>query len=72
MPLFPVMSTSVIACCMVLSTCQLQILQRVQNTAVWLVFRERKFCHVTPMFKSLHGLSVKYRIDFKVFSIIDL
>ena len=31
-----------------------------------LVFEESKFCHITPLLRSLHCLPVKYRIDFKV------
>ena len=49
-----------------LPACQLQKLQRVQNSAARLVFEESKFCHITPLLKSLHWLPVKYRIDFKV------
>ena len=45
---------------------QLQKLQRVQNAAARLVFQESKFCHITPLLKSLHWLPVKYRIDFKI------
>ena len=31
-----------------------------------LIFEEGKYCHVTPLLKSLHWLPVKYRIIFKV------
>ena len=30
------------------------------------MFEESKFCHITPVLRSLHWLPVKYRIDFKV------
>ena len=46
--------------------CHLHKLQRVQNAAASLIFEERKYCHVTPLLKSLHWLPVKYRIIFKV------
>ena len=37
----------------------------IQNAAVRLIFEDRKYCHVTPLLKSLHWLPVKYRIIFK-------
>ena len=46
--------------------CHLYKLQRVQNAAGRLIFEESKYCHVTPLLKSLHWLPVKYRIIFKV------
>ena len=46
--------------------CHLHKLQRVQNAATRLMFEESKYCHVTPLLKSLHWLPVKYRIIFKV------
>ena len=46
--------------------CHLHKLQRVQNAAARLIFEESKYCHVTPLLKSLHWLLVKYRIIFKV------
>ena len=46
--------------------CHLHKLQRVQNAAARLLFEESKYCHVTPLLKSLHWLPVKYRIIFKV------
>ena len=46
--------------------CHLYKLQRVQNAAARLIFEESKYCHVTPLLKSLHWLPVKYRIIFKV------
>ena len=41
-------------------------LQRVQNCAAKIIFRKRKYDHVTPLLYELHWLPVKERIDFKV------
>ena len=41
-------------------------LQRVQNLAARLVYRESKFCHITPLLKKLHWLPITYRIRFKI------
>ena len=46
--------------------CHLHKLQRVQNAAARLVVQESRFCHITPLLKSLHWLPVKYRIVFKI------
>ena len=46
--------------------CHLHKLSRVQNAAARLIFEKNKYCHVTPLLKSLHWLSVKCRIIFKV------
>ena len=46
--------------------CHLHKLQRVQNAAARLIFQESRFCHITPLLKSLHWLPVKYRIVFKI------
>ena len=45
---------------------QLQKLQRIQNAAARLIFGESKFCHITPLLKSLHWLPVKQRVKFKI------
>ena len=45
---------------------QLQKLQRIQNAAARLILQESKFCHITPLFMTLHWLPVKYRIQFKI------
>ncbi len=45
---------------------QLQKLQRIQNMAAKLVFRQPKFSHVTPLLTQLHWLPVEYRIEFKL------
>ena len=46
---------------------QLNKLQRVQNTAARLVYCESKYCHILPLLHCLHWLSIKYRIDFKIY-----
>ena len=38
--------------------CHLHKLQRVQNAAACLIFQESRFCHITPLLKSLHWLPV--------------
>ena len=47
---------------------QVQIgkLQRVQNAAARLIFKEPKFSHITPVLYQLHWLPIKYRIEFKI------
>lgn len=40
------------------------------NAAARLIFSSLHFSHVTPMLYSLHWLSVKFRIDFKILTII--
>ena len=49
-----------------LPTYQLHKLQRVQNAAARLIFRESRYCHVSPLLFNLHWLPVKFRIDFKI------
>ena len=39
--------------------CLLNKLQRVQNACARLIFREQKFCHVTPLIYELHWLPIK-------------
>ena len=46
--------------------CHLHKLQRVQNAAACLIFQGSRFCHITPLLKSLHWLSVKYDTVFKI------
>ena len=41
-------------------------LQRVQNTTARLVCIVPRFCHITPVSRSLHWLPVKLRINFKI------
>ena len=49
-----------------LPNCQLAKLQRVQNAAARLVYRESKFCHITPLLMRLHWLPISFRIRFKI------
>ena len=49
-----------------LPDCLLNKLQRVQNACARLIFREQKFCRVTPLIYELHWLPIKYRIEFKI------
>ena len=41
-------------------------MQLVQNYAAKLIYKMRKYDHVTPLLKSLHWLPIKKRIDFKI------
>ncbi|KAF7690828.1 hypothetical protein HF521_011125, partial [Silurus meridionalis] len=41
-------------------------LQLVQNAAVRVLIRSRKYDHITPIFSSLHWLPVKFRINCKL------
>jgi len=57
----------VIVYCMVcLTATYISCSAGVQNAAARLIFEESKYCHVTPLLKSLHWLPVKYKIIFKV------
>ena len=49
-----------------LPDCLLNERQRVQNACTRLIFREQKFCHITPLIYELHWLLIKYRIEFKI------
>ena len=49
-----------------LPECLLNKLQRIQNDCARLIFREQKFCHVTPFIYELHWLPIKCRIEFKI------
>ena len=40
-------------------------LQRIQNACARLVCNSSKFCHITPLLKTLHWLPVRQRIVFK-------
>ncbi len=48
-----------------LPSCTVKPLQTIQNAAARLVFSEPKRAHVTPLFISLHWLTVAARIKFK-------
>ena len=45
-------------------------LQKVQNSAARLVVRAGKRAHITPILKRLHWLPVKYRVKYKVLSLV--
>ena len=45
---------------------QIDKIQRAQNAAARLIFRQRKFGHITPVLSQLHWLPIKYRIEFKI------
>ena len=49
---------------------QIARIQRVQNAAAKLIFRKKKFDHVTPLLRDLHWLPVQQRIFFKVVLLI--
>ena len=50
----------------------IQKLQRVQNAAARLVTRAKKRDHVSPILRQLHWLPIKYRIQFKILSLVFL
>ena len=45
---------------------ELRRLQLVQNSLCRVVTRSSKYCHITPQFKKLHWLPIKYGIQFKI------
>ena len=49
-----------------LPDCLLNKLQRVQNACARRIFKEEKFCHVTPLIYELHWLPIRYRTEFKI------
>ena len=53
-----------------LTTVDLNRLQCIQNTLARIVTRSSKFCHISPVLKSLHWLPVRYRIQFKTLTLI--
>ena len=50
----------------------LQKLQRVQNAAARLVVRAKKHDHISPILRQLHWLPIRYRIQFKILSLVYL
>ena len=49
-----------------LPSCELQKLQRLQNTAARIVFKATKYDHISPILRKLHWLPVEKRIIFKI------
>jgi hypothetical protein len=49
---------------------QLRRLQSVQHAAARLIFRARKFDHVTPLLQQLHWLPVQQRIQFRLATLV--
>ena len=41
-------------------------LQRTQNSAARIIYRRKKFDHVTPLLKELHWLAIRQRIQYKL------
>jgi len=48
---------------------QLNRLQLILNSTARAVSKSPKFCHITPLLKSLHWLKIQQRIEYKVLSI---
>ena len=48
---------------------QLSRLQHIQNSLARAVVKTPKFSHITPTLKSLHGLKVNERIEYKILSL---
>ena len=53
-----------------LPTCVISKLQRLQNSAVRVLYRQPKCAHVTPHFREAHWLPVQYRIKFKILTLV--
>ena len=49
---------------------QLQRLQSVQNAAARLVTGTRRFDHITPVLVGLHWLPVRYRVSYKLATVV--
>ena len=49
---------------------QVTRLQKIQNSAARLVLRQNKYCHITPLLRSLHWLPVAQRIEFKILLLV--
>ena len=45
-------------------------MQKVQNAAAKMIFRKKKYDHVTPLLKDLHWLPIQQRISFKVLLLV--
>ena len=53
-----------------LPDCQLNRLQKIQNSAARLVTKKKRSCHITPVLKELHWLPVEYRIKYKLLLLV--
>ena len=49
---------------------QIMKLQRIQNACARLVCNSLKFCHITPLLKTLHWLPMRQMIAFKILLIV--
>ena len=49
---------------------QIMKLQRIQNACARLVCNTSKFCHITPLLRTLHWLPIRQRIAFKILLIV--
>ena len=49
---------------------QVNKMQRIQNTAAWLVTCSSKHDHITPLLQQLHWLPVSYRVVFKILLLV--
>jgi len=47
-------------------------LQVIQNSLAWVAVKAPKFCHVTPILKSLHWLKINKRIEYKLLSLLPI
>ena len=52
-----------------LPSSQLNQLQIIQNSLARAVTRTPRFCHISPVLKSLHWLKIKQRIEYKIISL---
>ena len=41
-------------------------LQQIQNSAARIIYKKKKFDHVTPLLKQLHWLSIRQRLEYKL------
>ena len=45
-------------------------MQNIQNSAARLILGQSKFEHITPALQQLHWLPIRYRIQFKIMTIV--
>ena len=55
-----------ISCHSGLPSCRLMRLQRILNTAARVVYRSRRYCHVSPLLKELGWLPIQGRIEKRI------